>query len=301
MREEDQSRGDTQDQRGQVSSDIPHGPSSEMTAERTAGLAERVIGPVFLFVSFYVATLILLSWLRFPFQQWTGLISAAVASVLAIAILDRGRWDLGLFVPPKLAIRELLIGTVWGIALIGTAAVVVLITTEVRHGPGRGFPWAEIAAVFLPAAIHEELVFRGYPFQKLARVNRTFAVVFVALLFAALHANNSSVTLLGLLNIFLGGVLLGVAYLRYGRLWFPIGLHLAWNLMTGPILGHEVSGYQGYETVLTESGQGPWWLSGGEFGIEGSVVMTVVELLAIGLLTRRISSARPTFGTQAVN
>ena len=245
-----------------------------------------MVGPVFLFVSFYVATLILLSWLRFPFQQWIGLISAVVASVLAIAIMDRGRWDLGLFVRPGLAIRELLKGAVWGVVLIAIAAGAVILMTDVRHGPGRGFPWREIAAVFLPAAIHEELVFRGYPFQKLARVNRTFAVVFVALLFAGLHANNSSVTLLSLANIFLGGVLLGVAFLRYGRLWFPIGLHLAWNLMTGPILGHEVSGYQGYETLLTESGQGPWWLSGGEFGIEGSVVMTVVELLAIVLLVR---------------
>ena len=268
--------------------------------KRAAGLAERVIAPVFLFVSFYVATLILLVWMRFPFQQWIGLVSAAVATILSILILDHGHWDLGLFVPPGLAFRDLAIGSLWGIALIGVAAVIVVLTTEVRHGPGRGFPWTEIAAVFLPAAIHEELVFRGYPFQKLARMNRTFAVLFVALVFAALHANNSSVTLLGLLNIFLGGVLLGVAFLRYGRLWFPIGLHLAWNLMTGPILGHEVSGYQGSETVLTESGHGPWWLSGGEFGIEGSVVMTVVELLAIALLTRRISSARPAFAPQVV-
>lgn len=267
---------------------------------RPAGLAERVIAPVFLFVSFYVATLILLSWIRFPFQQWIGLISATVASVLTILILDHGRWDLGLFVPPRLAVREFLIGSAWGIALIGIAAIVVILTTQVRHGPGRGFPWRELAAVFLPAAIHEELVFRGYPFQKLVRVNATFAVIAIALLFGALHANNSSVTPLGLLNIFLGGVLLGVAYLRYRRLWFPIGLHLAWNLMTGPILGHEVSGYQGFETVLTESGQGPWWLSGGEFGIEGSVVMTAVELLAIALLLSRISSARRAFPTPAV-
>lgn len=237
-------------------------------------------------MSFYVATLILLSRIPPAFHQWTALLAASVATVLSIVILDRGRWPLGLFVSPRLAIPELAIGTVWGIALIGIAALVVVLTTEVRHGRGEGFPIGELILIFLPAALHEELVFRGYPFQKLARVNRTLAVLFVALLFAGLHANNSSVTMIGLVNIFLGGVLLGVAYLRYGRLWFPIGLHFAWNLMTGPILGHEVSGYQGEDTVLTESGQGPWWLSGGEFGLEGSVVMTVVELLAIGLLGR---------------
>lgn len=258
-----------------------------------------VIAPVVLFVCFYVATLILATWLRFPFQQWAALIAATVATVITIAIIDRGHWDLGLFVPPRIAARELAFGIAWGIALIGVSAIAVILMTEVRHGPGRGFPWGELAMVFVPAALHEELVFRGYPFQKIARASPIVAVVFVALLFAALHANNSSVTLLGLLNIFLGGVLLGVAYLRYRRLWFPIGLHLAWNLMTGPILGHEVSGYQGHDTVLTESGQGPWWLSGGEFGIEGSVVMTVVELLAITVLSRRISFAPRAFASPA--
>lgn len=250
-------------------------------------------------MSFYVATVILANWIRFPFHQWAALIAAIVASLVTIALIEDGRWDLGLFVPPRLAISELLIGTAWGMGLIAIAAIVVLLTTEVRHGAGRGFPFGEVLLVFLPGVIHEELVFRGYPFQKIVRASPTFAVIFVALLFAALHANNSSVTLLGLLNIFLGGVLLGVAYLLYRRLWYPIGLHLAWNLTTGPILGHEVSGYQGYETVLTESGQGPWWLSGGEFGIEGSVVMTVVELLAIAALTYRISSAPRTFATAA--
>lgn len=234
----------------------------------------------------YVATLILLNRVPAAFHQWAALFAASVATALSIVILDRGRWPLGLFVSPKLAIRELLTGTVCGIVLVGIAAVLVVLTTEVRHGRGDGFPLVELILVFLPAALHEEIVFRGYPFQKLVRINRAFAVIFVALLFAALHANNSSVTLIGLLNIFLGGVLLGLAYLRYGRLWFPIGLHFAWNLMTGPILGHEVSGYQADDTVFTESGQGPWWLSGGEFGLEGSVVMTVVELLAIGVLAR---------------
>lgn len=228
---------------------------------------------------------------RFPFTQWTGLISVTVASILTIAMLERGRWPLGLFVPPRLATRELLIGCAFGAALIGACAVLVIVTTEVRHGRGSGFPWVELMTVFLPAVLHEELLFRGYPFQKLATANRPFAVLFVAAIFAGLHAGNSAVTPLGLANIFLGGILLGLAYLRFARLWFPIGLHLSWNLMTGPILGHEVSGYESAHSVLTESGGGVWWLSGGEFGIEGSVWMTLVELAAIALLLSNIIRA----------
>ena len=48
-------------------------------------------------------------------------------------------------------------------------------------------------------------------------------------------------------------------------------------------------------SILIETGSGPDLLTGGEFGVEGSVLMTLVELAAIALLVRRISSARPAF------
>lgn len=230
-------------------------------------------------------------------MQWSGLISASVATAAAIAIMDRGRWPLGLFVTPRLAIPEFLFGSVWGILLISTCAALIVISTDVRHGRGTGFPWFELFMVFVPAAVHEELLFRGYPFQKLLAWNRGYAIVAVALLFAVLHMNNESVSLLGLFNIFLGGILLGLAYERYRRLWFPIGLHLAWNVTTGPILGHEVSGYEAMRSIFIERGTGPDLLTGGEFGIEGSIWMTLVELGAIALLMLRISSATPAFQT----
>ena len=244
------------------------------------------MAPLALFVSFYVATLIVLAWLRFPFIQWMGLISVSVATAATVAIWDRGRWRLGLFVPPRLAVPEFLFGTTFGVLLISMCAALVVLSTSVWHERGSGFPWREALIVYLPAAVHEELLFRGYGFQKLHGWHRGFALFFVALVFAALHMGNVAVSWIGLMNIFLGGLLLGLAYERYGRLWFPIGLHLAWNVMSGPILGHEVSGYDSMATVLAERGHGPGWLTGGEFGIEGSVWMTATELVGIALLAR---------------
>ena len=237
-----------------------------------------------MFVSFYVATLIVLSWLAFPWVQWIGLLSVGVATAGSIAFWEGGRWPLGLFVRPGLAIREFFLGSAFGTMVVALCALLVVLSTAVRHERGAGFPWPELLTVFVPAAVHEELLFRGYAFQKLHRWNRTVALLLVALVFAGLHANNDAASGLGLANIFLGGILLGLAYERYGRLWFPIGIHLAWNLMSGPVLGHEVSGYDSMATVLVERGHGPIWLTGGEFGIEGSLWMTVVELLAIVLL-----------------
>jgi membrane protease YdiL (CAAX protease family) len=238
-----------------------------------------------------------LLWLRLPLGQWTGLISVSIATALIVAVWERGRWPLGLFVRPLLALREFAFGSVYGCVLVGGAALLVVLTTQTTHGWGGGFPWREALAVYVPAAVHEELLFRGYAFQKLYAWRPRFALWFLALGFAALHLGNPSLSWIGIANIFLGGLLLGLAYARYRRLWFPIGLHLAWNLMSGPILGHEVSGYESLTTVLVELDGGAEWLTGGEFGIEGSIWMTVAELAGIALLARRISSARRTFST----
>jgi len=242
---------------------------------------DGVVAPVLLLVSFYVATLIVLAWARFPFVQWSGLIAVSVATWLAILIWEKGRWPLGIFVTPRHAVPELLLGTLWGILLVGACAFLVVVSTDLSHERGRGFPWLELLVVFVPAAVHEELLFRGYAFQRIHRWNRAAGLIVVALVFAGLHFNNAAVSWLGLANIFLGGILLGLAYELYERLWFPIGLHLAWNVMSGPILGHEVSGYESIATLFVERGHGPALLTGGDFGIEGSVWMTLVEMAGI--------------------
>jgi membrane protease YdiL (CAAX protease family) len=207
--------------------------------------------------------------------------------MITIRLIEHGRWDLGFRAGVWEAGRELSAGSALGVLLIGGAALFIDAVSGLAHRPGSGFPLAETALVFLPAVLHEELLFRGYAFQKLRAWNRAAALLLFAVVFAALHARNPSVTLIGLGNIALGGILLGLAYERYLRLWFPIGLHLAWNLMTGPVLGHEVSGYEPGATLLVETGQGPAWLTGGEFGLEGSVILTIAEAAAIARLWKK--------------
>ncbi len=68
-------------------------------------------------------------------------------------------------------------------------------------------------------------------------------------------------------------------------------MHLAWNLVAGPVLGHEVSGYAPATSLFNESGDGPSWLTGGDFGIEGSVWMTVAEVVGIFWLEGRKQKA----------
>ncbi len=264
------------------------GEDQRLSFRQRAARADDVVAPVLLFVSCYVVTAFVLVLSGFAFVYWMGLTSVTVATIATVLIWDRRQWPLGLFVSPRLAVPEFLFGSLWGVLLIGACALLVVLSTDVRHEPGSGFPFAELLLVFIPAVLHEELLFRGYAFQRLHRRNRWVALIGVAVLFAALHAGNTAVSVIGLLNVFLGGVLLGLAYERYRRLWFPIGLHLAWNITSGPVLGHEVSGYVSMATLFVERGHGAPLLTGGDFGIEGSVWMTLTESAGILLLLHMI-------------
>ena len=238
-------------------------------------------------MSFYLATFWAGLRSGFPYFQWIAFASACVATVAAIQLWHHGSWDLGLRARPVVAIREWAAGALFGAVLIGLADLVIEVFTPLRHARGHGFPVAETALVFVPAVLHEELVFRGYPYQLLRRIGPWFAIVASSLVFAALHARNEDVTTLALINVFLGGVVLALAYERYRRLWMPIGLHFAWNIMSGPILGYDVSGFTSSRSVLVTVVKGPGILTGAGFGIEGSILMTLVEVAAAAALLRR--------------
>ncbi|HEX3109125.1 MAG TPA: CPBP family intramembrane glutamic endopeptidase, partial [Thermoanaerobaculia bacterium] len=150
----------------------------------------------------------------------------------------------------------------------------------------------ELWVVFIPAAVQEELVFRGYVFQRVRAWNRGVAIAGSSLVFGLLHAGNSGITPVAVTSIVVAGVMLALAYERYERLWFPIGLHLAWNVLSGPILGYDVSGYIPSHEVFRTTGRGNVLVTGGTFGIEGSVVSVVIEAFAVALLVR-LNRMRP--------
>jgi membrane protease YdiL (CAAX protease family) len=251
----------------------------------------HLLVPLSFFGSIYLATFLACAWTSaafgLPLHQWAGLLAVVVATAGAIVFSEGGRWRIGLAAPPAMALRELLLGAGFAAVLIGLCDILIMASTDLRHARGGGFPWLELIVVYAPAAVHEELLFRGYPYQKVRTVNRNVAIVFTAAVFAALHARNAGITPLAIVNLVLAGILLALAYEVYGRLWLPIGIHVAWNVLSGPVLGYDVSGYVSRPTLLAIRGGGAEWLTGGSFGIEASVWMVMVEAAGIAILMRR--------------
>ena len=130
-------------------------------------------------------------------------------------------------------------------------------------------------------ALNEEILVRGYVLSNfMMSFNKSVALILSALLFAILHIFNPNTSVLGMINLFLAGILLGASYIYTKNLWFPIALHFSWNFFQGPIFGFHVSGLD-MNAVIIQKPQEEQLFSGGTFGFEGSILATILSLIMI--------------------
>lgn len=130
-------------------------------------------------------------------------------------------------------------------------------------------------------ALYEEVIFRGYILGNLLEsFNKWIALSISAGLFALFHLGNPGFDFLSVVNLLAIGFLLGMYFLYTRNLWFPICFHFAWNFLEGPVLGYPVSGIH-FDTLLQTELKGDGNITGGTFGLEGSVIVTGLCILAI--------------------
>lgn len=140
---------------------------------------------------------------------------------------------------------------------------------------------AKTIAVLAPAALAEEVLFRGVPLVLLASaLGRGGALVAVAIVFCFAHASNPNVTPLGMGNIALAGIFLGLAFYAPGGIWTAFGAHLGWNSLLA-CLDTPVSGVPFHIPLLDYHAGSDQWLTGGRFGPEGGLAATIALTLAI--------------------
>ena len=137
--------------------------------------------------------------------------------------------------------------------------------------------------VLIFGALAEEMMFRGYPFQRLEEaIGPVGAIAVFSVLFGLVHLTNPNASVWGLINTVLIGVVLAVAYLRTRALWLPWGLHFGWNAMLGLVYGLPVSGLRLFNVVVHSTAKGPQWLTGGSYGIEAGAPAAMAAVV-VGL------------------
>ena len=183
-------------------------------------------------------------------------------------------------------IKDLLFGFILGFVMISAGFVVLLVsgTLSLEMIQANGLLLFGYLIFFLIGSCNEEIMIRGYILTNLcSSMNRYLALFLSSLLFALMHLGNSNVTWLAFINILLAGVLLGIYFIHQKNLWLPIGLHFSWNYFQGPVYGFEVSGVN-IKGMVIQNMSGEDWLTGGPFGLEGSLITTVLMVLAITVL-----------------
>ncbi|MCL2481817.1 MAG: CPBP family intramembrane metalloprotease [Propionibacteriaceae bacterium] len=211
------------------------------------------------------------------------LIGAVLAYLVLVMLTERRVWPhelaprriLGLF--KGMLLGFLLVSVCIGVlALIGTYRITAFNPSYV--------PWSDLLGMGVVAGIAEEIMFRGIVFRLVEEGLGTWGAVIVSgFVFGIMHWSNPDGTLWGGIAIAIeAGILFAAVYTVTRSLWWTIGLHFAWNITEGPIFGSIVSGNGAQNSWLTSTWSGPQILSGGQFGLEGSIV-PVILLGALGV------------------
>jgi membrane protease YdiL (CAAX protease family) len=149
-----------------------------------------------------------------------------------------------------------------------------------------------VVLTILCGALAEELMFRGYPFQRLQQaIGTAQAVVTFSVFYGLLHLLNPYARTWGIVNTGLLGILFTLAYLRTSALWLPWGIHFGWNATLGLLLGLPVSGFRYFNLWIYTQPYGLRWLTGGEYGVEASATGTLAILIGM-LVVWRLPVAR---------
>ena len=82
------------------------------------------------------------------------------------------------------------------------------------------------------------------------------------------------------------GLLLSAAYLRTQAIWLSWGLNFGWKASRALLFGLSVNGVNSHSPVVQGDPMGPFWLTGGGFGLEGSWVTFFLLIAALPIVFR---------------
>jgi uncharacterized protein len=201
-------------------------------------------------------------------------------------------------------LKDLLLGSALGAASLLLATMIAALSGSLKFTLNAPVMFETVGRtlltslpIFILAAAGEEAIFRGYPLQTMARSGLAWvAIIITSFIFSWGHLDNPNVVPgFTFANTAIAGVWLAVAYLRTRNLWFPLGIHWAWNWTMGAVLGLPVSGIEKLtpEPLLRAVDLGPAWLTGGTYGIEGGAACTIA-LVASTLFIWRTRLVAPT-------
>ncbi|CAL2103818.1 CAAX amino terminal protease family protein [Tenacibaculum sp. 190130A14a] len=176
--------------------------------------------------------------------------------------------------------------------LTGNLTIVNFFTTS---SPDYSFIGAFISEFFglIIGSSVEEIFFRAFLFYIVYEALRTFKkdpvkraliiLFLIAPLFGIAHIDNTGASVMSTINLGLDAIIMCLPFLITSRLGMSIGMHLSWNLFQGAVFGFPVSGNITKASIMTVHTTDNI-ISGGAFGVEGSILFVLLDVIAIALI-----------------
>lgn len=246
------------------------------------GIFESVAAPLFGALSRAVGEPVPM----YPFSMLVGVLAGCWAG---FRFMDEGPWDVLGVGEGTWRLRPLTQGALLGTVAIVLTALVLWAAQQLRFegvspaeyvGDSWGSTALRLLLVLAPAALWEELAFRGYLYAVAAEATPSAHRSLLArsassVAFGLVHLTNPGAGVRTTLIVMLAGWCLCLVRERAG-LPAAFTAHLAWNWVMAAVLHVPVSGLPfatpGYRAVVS----GPDWLTGGSWGPEGGVVAALV-------------------------
>ncbi|GMQ57849.1 type II CAAX endopeptidase family protein [Vallitalea sediminicola] len=210
-----------------------------------------------------------------------SVVALIFAFMLVYKIENQPPRRFGMIISNK-SLKHLLIGLILGALSIIIIAFVLFTTNNATLTFGLDKPIFSsniiyILIIFILVGIDEELLVRGYIVHTLYRYNNKYIVYIVpAIIFSALHLLNPNVSIVGLINIVLIGILFTYMTLKTKSILMAIGYHITWNFFQGGFFGFNVSGSSIWDSIYPVKIINNNLLTGGDFGLEGGILTTII-------------------------
>lgn len=154
--------------------------------------------------------------------------------------------------------------------------------------------WLEIFILFLAYVLQgftEELLCRGFLMNLLSvKLGIWPAIIINSIIFTALHGMNNGITPLALINLTLAAMFFSLVFYLTNSLILVGAIHTAWNFLLGPVIGMAVSGGETSISVFqTVPDMQKSLYNGGDFGLEGGIIVTVILTMCCIMIYKMIS------------
>lgn len=222
----------------------------------------------------------------------------SLAIILWARFVEKSPW-LGLGMTKKGAFKDFILG--WGIGAAMLITCVLLMwgfgairISSVQFSPQLFGEFLVLVLAWSVQGATEELLTRGWMFSSLsAKHNIPVGLLISSLFFTFLHLGNDGISLIPLLDLTLFAILACLVILKTGNLWVISGIHAAWNCFQGNVFAFPVSGSQAGQAFISVNTAGPDWLSGGAFGVEGSIISLLIQSGMISWLVYELYFTSP--------